>query len=96
MGKMLIFAAIVIVIVVVLGLYGLFLENRKEAATMGMRGSKKRLRQLESERTRYVDALTEIREIAQTSEALDGNAMFSLIIDKADMALQDKNEKRGK
>lgn len=92
MGKMLIFAAIVLAVVLVLGAWGLFLENRKTANTMGLKGSKKRLAALETAEKRHIDALNEIRDIATTSELLDGNAMFSLIIDKADAALQDKTD----
>jgi hypothetical protein len=92
MGRVLIFAAIVIAVVFVLGAWGLFLENRKTARTLGLQGSKKRLARLEAAQKRHVDALEEIRQIATTSEVLDGNAMFSLIIDKADAALQDKTD----
>jgi hypothetical protein len=92
MGKMLIFAAIVLFVVLVLGAWGLFLENRKTANTMGLKGSKKRLAALETAEKRHVDALKEIRDIATTSELIDGNAMFSLIVDKADRALQDQTD----
>jgi hypothetical protein len=92
MGKLLIFAGIVLLVVLILGAWGLFLENRKTANTMGLKGSKKRLAALETAEKRHVDALKEIRDIATTSELIDGNAMFSLIVDKADAALQDNTD----
>jgi hypothetical protein len=92
MGKVLIFAAIALAVVFVLGAWGLFLENRKDANMMGLKGSKKRLARLEAATKRHVDALEEIREIAHTSEVLDPHPMWSLIVDKADAALQDKTD----
>ena len=87
MGKLLIFAGVIIAVVIILGLWGYFLQNRQTAKRMGLKGSKKRMERLELENESYRGTLTEIREIAESSEVTSGDPLWSFVRDKADTAL---------
>jgi FtsZ-interacting cell division protein ZipA len=89
MGKLLVLGAIIVVVAMLLGGWGLFLENRKERFSLGLRGSKKQIAALKTERSRYVAALEEIRSVAQTSaEPATRDPAFDYILDKAEQALR--------
>jgi len=93
MGKLLIFAAIIVAVVIVLGVWGYFLENRQAAHRMGLKGAKKRIAALEARDARYVEALKEIRDIAESSEVVQGDPLWSVIVTKADEVLTEENQK---
>jgi hypothetical protein len=93
MGRLLIFAGVILVLVIVLGLWGYFLQNRQDEHRMGLKGSKKHIKELETDSARQTAALKEIREIATSSEIVSGDPLWSMVIDKVDMALNtEKNE----
>jgi hypothetical protein len=93
MGKLLIFVSIILVTVILLGLWGYFLQTRQTANTMGLKGSKKQIATLQAGNTRYVNALKEIREIAEASEVTQGDPLWSMIVTKIDEALLKENKK---
>jgi hypothetical protein len=93
MGKLMVFLALVVLIAIVLGLLGYFLQSRSDAAKRGLTGSRKRIRALESGTARHVKALEEIREIATSSEIVSGDPLWSMVIDKVDLALEEENKK---
>jgi hypothetical protein len=90
MGKLLIFAGVIIAVVIILGLWGYLLQNRSEAKKMGLKGSKKRMELLELQKEEYATVLREIREIAESSEVTSGDPLWSFVRDKADAALAEK------
>jgi hypothetical protein len=88
MGKLLVLGLIIVVVAMLLGGWGLFLENRKERFSLGLRGSKKQIEAMRVERDRHIAALQEIRSVAQTSaEPANRDPAFDYIIDKAEQAL---------
>jgi len=93
MGKLLLFVGIIIAVVIVLGIWGFFLENRQTAHKMGLKGSKKKIAALEARDTRHVAALEEIRDIASSGEVVQGDPLWSLIASKADEALAEETTK---
>jgi hypothetical protein len=94
MGKILVFLVVIVAVVVVLGWWGLMLENRQDRARLGMRRSKKRMAALETGNARLVATLEEIRSVAEDSSAAAGDPAFDYIIDKADQALRPKDTKK--
>lgn len=92
MGKLLIFVAIIAVVVIVLGIWGYFLQARSDAHKMGLTGSKKRIKELEAGSTRQTAALKEIRDIATSSEIVSGDPLWSMVVDKVDQALEREDE----
>jgi len=88
MGRLLIFLALVVLIFIIIGGIGYVLQNRQDAHKLGLTGSKRRLRELESTSHRQTDALKEIRDIATSSEVTSGDPLWSLVIDKVDQALE--------
>jgi hypothetical protein len=95
MGRLLIFVGIILVLVIVLGLWGYFLQNRQDEHRMGLKGSKKLIKELDADRDKRGKALEEIREIASSSETVSGDPLWSLVIDKVDMAMNtEKNTEK--
>lgn len=88
MGRLLIFAAVILVVFGVLALWGLFLKNRENAAKAGLKGSKQHIKELEASDSAKTTALREIREIALSNEAVMGDPTWSLIVNKADEVLE--------
>jgi FtsZ-interacting cell division protein ZipA len=89
MGRLILLLIIIVVVVLLLGGWGLFLENRKERFSLGLRGSKKQIAALKTDRDRHVAALEEIRSVAQTSaEPANRDPAFDYILDKAEQALR--------
>lgn len=87
MGRLLVFVVLIVIVVGALGWWGLMLENRRERSSMGLRGSKKRLRALQTSQTRMTAALQEIRDIAAASSTAAKDPAFDYIFDKAEQAL---------
>jgi len=98
MGKLLIFAAIILVVLVLLGLVGLFLSNRKERANRGLAESENQIKALEASKTRQATALEEIRDLAGTEitlgdDAGNDTAMWRVVQGLTVKALKDEETK---
>lgn len=97
MGRLLVFVAIIVVVVIVLGLWGLFLANRKERASQGLKDSERQIRELESVKTRQAKVLEEIRDLAQTEVTLAedaDNTMWRVVHGLANGALALKEDEK--
>jgi hypothetical protein len=92
MGKLLIFAGVILVVLLALALWGYLLQTRADAKKQGLGGAKKRMKALESENVKATKALTEIREIATSSETVTGDPLWSMVIDKIDEALNEEKD----
>jgi len=98
MGRLLIFAAIILVVLVLLGLLGVFLANRKERANRGLTESENQIKALQATQTRHAAALEEIRGLAETEITLgdgQGNdtAMWRVVQGLTVKALKDEETK---
>jgi len=95
MGRLIVFGGILVVVLLVLGLWGLFLANRKERATRGLDNAEDRIKALETSTTTHVAALAEIRDVAKAEIDLadgTGDGMWQIVREMAEEAL--KEEKR--
>ena len=70
MGRLLIFLAVIVVTVILLGLWGLFLDRQKQRAKLGLENTKKKIEELQTRDARQIAALTEIRNLADTEVTL--------------------------
>jgi len=92
MGKLLIFAGVILVVLCLLALWGYLLQTRADAKKQGLTGSKQRIKTLEADKAQRTKALEEIREIATSSEAVSGDPLWSMVIDKVDAALEQEKD----
>jgi beta-lactam-binding protein with PASTA domain len=91
MGKLLILLLVVVLLAVVLVWVAAMLQRRQEKSSLGLQGSRRRLRALTARTGRLEAALREIRDTAQTSgNVLTRDPAFDYIIDKVDQALDPK------
>jgi hypothetical protein len=93
MGRLLIFIALFLLVAMVLIGVGYFAQHRADASKLGLRGSRRRIAELESSRTRQTAALKEIRDIATSSEIVSGDPLWSMVVDKVDQALEREDDK---
>jgi hypothetical protein len=94
MGRLLIFLAMILVALGLLGLWGLFLSNRKERATLGLQDSKKQIEALNARDARKAATLQEIHDLAETEITLaTGNdaSMWQVVQGLAAEALKEKD-----
>jgi hypothetical protein len=87
MGRLLIFVGVLAVLGIVMGLWYYALQRKSNEHKMGLTGSKKRIRELDADRDKRGFALLEIQEIAKSSEAVGGDPLWSLVLDKIDTAM---------
>lgn len=92
MGKLLVLLVVLTLMTLLVALITNALSRRQDRTATRIRGSKKRMAALEATRTRHVAALKEIRDLANSSEAMGGDPLWSLVADKIDVALNDRNE----
>jgi hypothetical protein len=93
MGKLLIFVGIMVVAIILLALWGYFLQTRENANKAGIAGRKKTVRDLQRSNMERFQALTEIRDIATSSSVVTGDPLWSMVIDKVDAVLNKEEEK---
>jgi hypothetical protein len=87
MGRLLIFLGPIAVLGIALGLWYYLLQRKSNEHRMGLTGSKKLIRELDADRDKRGKALLEIQEIAKSSEAVGGDPLWSLVLDKIDTAM---------
>jgi FtsZ-interacting cell division protein ZipA len=92
MGRLLIFVGVLAVLGIVLGLWYYALQRKSNEHKMGLTRPKQRIRELEADRAKRGKALKEIREIASSSETVSGDPLWSMVIDKVDMALDTEKD----
>jgi FtsZ-interacting cell division protein ZipA len=92
-GKLLIFVGIIAIVIILLGLWGYFLKTRENANKAGLTDHKKHIRDLERMNLERFRALEEIRDIATSSEAVSGDPLWSMVIDKVDAVLNKEGKK---
>jgi hypothetical protein len=97
MGRLLIFLAIVLVALGVLGLMLQFFNTRKERAAAGLQDSKKQIEALEADKAHQAVALQEIHDLAETEITLAaGNpdaSMWQVVQGLAAEALKEKDKR---
>lgn len=93
MGRVLIFLALFVGLVIVLVALGYWLQNRQTKFRLGLISSKQHIRELESDKDRYADTLREIRQLADTGRTVGGDPLWDLAVRKIDETLNTE-EKR--
>lgn len=93
MGRVLIFLALFVGLVIVLVALGYWLQNRQTKFKLGLTSTKQRIRALESDKTRYADTLREIRQLADAGRTTGGDPLWDLAVRKIDETLNTE-EKR--
>ena len=94
MGRLLIFLAMIVVALGVLGLMLQFFNTRRERAAAGLRDSQKQIDALEAHKTQQAAALQEIHNLAETEITLaTGNdaSMWQVVQGLAAEALKEKD-----
>jgi hypothetical protein len=78
MGKLLILLAMIVVTVILLGLWGLFLDRQKQRTTLGLQQKQKKVEELEDRQAHQTATLQEIHDLAETEITLGEGADVSM------------------
>jgi hypothetical protein len=84
---------VIAVLVIVLGSWLSWMNNHNRRVSLGLGGSKKQIADLQTDSTRYREALHNIKALAETNRAIFNDPIWDLVATKAQDALYPEEKK---